>query len=135
MRRDPDFGVTITEYQGEGDTQDQRIGCKSQPDALPVFHSIDGEVIYDPAADKGTHIRADTVSHQHEEPLCAGPDLDLRLAFYKKRPRDVKKVEGHPIDDHGKEQQRKAGAGIADAKQSKPEYPGEDADKDDPFDS
>src|SRR3984957_7325405 len=132
--RDICFAVAITEYQREGDTQDQSIGCESQPDAMPVFHSIGGEVIYDPAADKGAHIRTDAVGHQHEEPLCASPDFDLCLAFYEKRPRDIKEVEGHPVDDHGKEQQGQAAARIADAEQSKPEYPGEDTDEYDPFD-
>src|SRR6185312_5102507 len=85
-------------------------------------------------AQEGTCPRADTVGHEHEQPLCARPDLDIRLALDKKRARNIEKVECHTIYDHRQHKKRQTASGISDPKQSKPKDPGKYAHQDHRFD-
>lgn len=130
------LSMFVSEDQGKDKTEDEGVAGEDEPDVVPVLDAVGVcEMIYDPAAADAAEIGAETIGHDHEEALGAGPDGDGRFFFDEQRTGDVEEIEGHAIDDHGKQQEYQTAAGIADAEKTEAEYPGEDTHQHDPFDA
>lgn len=93
-------GVAIVKAEIKHHGEHQRIRRKYQPDGLPVFHPIHGEIIYRRAAQYRSEISTDTVNGRHKQPLRAGADISTYLLFDKHRTGDVEEVERATVDQH-----------------------------------
>src|SRR5258708_28081040 len=119
--------VIVFERKRKDKTQHEGISGKNEPDALPVLDAVYSKMIHDPAAAFAAQVSPQPIGHDHEQSLRAGPDGDGCFFFDEQRTGDIEEIEGHPVDDHGKHQERQPAAGVADTEQPKAEYPGENA--------
>ena len=72
------------------------------------------------AGDEGAQRGADAVGHEHEQALCRGARLNVRLLVNVDAAGDVEEVKGHAVDDAAEDEEDVAGeTGAADAEEAK----------------
>src|SRR5688572_4547248 len=84
--------MPVSEDRRKDQAEDQCVAGEGQPDAAPIFHAIDGEVIYYPAAHHAAEKGSKTVRHDHKQALSACANTRFRFADDEERAGDVEEV-------------------------------------------
>ena len=122
----------ILKKYGKQDSHNQSVGCKYIPTGVPPgydllsggrFRQSVHKTVDDGLSRQRPYGSAQTVGHHHEQPLRTAAYADVRLLVDKQGTRHIEKVESHPVNQHGQDEQPHARPRIAQRKESETEHP------------